>query len=177
MVREKYIKMILNIKSPNRHCEKLPSYCRILTKGDRELCNDVLQGSYLKAMYALRYKNYVFKGNFRAWMYRIVFSVFITECRHNQFVKITTNTISDEIMIPDYVTPETIYLKKEKSRTLDYLIASLGSVKSKEVFRLSLKEYCSYGSIAEQLEISPGNVRVTISRGVKKMREQVLRSA
>ena len=79
--------------------------------------------------------------------------------------------IVDEQLIND-TSPEVVFLKKEKSRELERLIAQLPELE-RLVLLLRYANDCSYVEIGDMLGIPLSDVRNKLHRAKKKLREHV----
>ncbi len=140
--------------------------------GDYYLSEDMVQEAFARIY--LRRDRYRFKGQFRAYLFKIIRNICIDHYRKHG--KRSEQQLIEN-MIDNGSTPEELTVQKETFGILNRLLQDLN-----ERYRtaLYLREYAemSYQEIAQTMGISLGQVRMLIYRGrkkLKKLAEQELR--
>ena len=146
---------------------KNPLYATILrmTKNP-QTAQDLLQEVFIKVYKQL--PKYDQKGSFKSWLYKVAINHCLDMLRKKSF---PVEEIVDEQLINDH-SPEVVFLKKEKSRELERLIAQLPELE-RLVLLLRYANECSYVEISDMLGISLSDVRNKLHRAKKKLREHV----
>ena len=146
---------------------KNPLYATILrmTKNP-QTAQDLLQEVFIKVYKQL--PKYDQKGSFKSWLYKVAINHCLDMLRKKSF---PVEEIVDEQLINDH-SPEVVFLKKEKSRELERLIAQLPELE-RLVLLLRYANECSYVEIGNMLGISLSDVRNKLHRAKKKLREHV----
>lgn len=146
---------------------KNPLYGTILrmTRNPHD-AQDLVQEAFIKTYEQL--DKYKATGSFSSWFYRVALNHCMDQFRKK---RLKQNEIDDE-QIQDHRHPEVIFLKQEKSRQLERLIAALPS-DERMIILLRYGQELSYQEISEVLDLSLSNVRNKLHRAKKKMRNHV----
>ena len=146
---------------------KNPLYATILrmTKNP-QAAQDLLQEAFIKVYKQL--PKYDQKGSFKSWLYKVAINHCLDTLRKKS---LPLEEIVDEQLIND-MSPEVVFLKKEKSRELERLIGQLPELE-RLVLLLRYANECSYVEIGDMLGISLSDVRNKLHRAKKKLREHV----
>ena len=150
---------------------KNPLYGTILrmTKNPHD-AQDLVQEAFIKVYQQLG--KYEAKGSFSSWLYRVAINHCMDEFRKKRY-KIAQVAINEEQVVnPNH--PEVIFLKKEKSRQLERLIATLPE-DERMIILLRYVNELSYDEISELIEVPLSTVRNKLHRAKKKMRDTVKR--
>ena len=134
---------------------------------DRFEAEDIMQESFLTAFTKLQ----TYKGEvaFGAWLKRIVINKSLTQLKRNN----RYNEVKMQVIVNDEIEEEPIrYSGLQASKVLE----SLSSLKEnyRLVLTLHLIEGFDYEEISAVLKITNENVRTTISRAKKKLKQVVL---
>ncbi|WP_107842062.1 RNA polymerase sigma factor [Metasolibacillus meyeri] len=148
---------------------KNPLYATILRMTrNPQLAQDLVQEAFIKVYEQLgRYEE---TGSFKSWLYRIAINHCLDELRKKQY-KIVNEELEEGQLIEEE-HPEVIFLKKERGRQLEELLAKLPE-QERLILLLRYSNELSYEEISELLHISLSDVRNKLHRSKKKMREQV----
>ncbi|WP_252504669.1 RNA polymerase sigma factor [Sporosarcina sp. Marseille-Q4943] len=140
-----------------------------MTKNPQD-AQDLVQDAFIKV-----YRNldkYDASGSFSGWLYRVA----INHCM-DEFRKKRNKTIHveiDETKVVNREHPEVVFLKKEKSRQLERLIATLPE-DERLIILLRYVNEISYEEIGEVMDVPLSTVRNKLHRAKIKMRETVKR--
>lgn len=144
---------------------KNPLYGIILrmTKNPHD-AQDLVQEAFIKVYEQL--DKYKAQGSFSSWFYKVAINHCMDQFRKKKFKQSEV----DEEKIQDHRHPEVIFLKQEKSRQLERLIATLPP-DERMIILLRYGDELSYQEISEALDLSLANVRNKLHRAKKKMRK------
>jgi RNA polymerase sigma factor (sigma-70 family) len=148
---------------------KNPLYATILrmTKNPHD-AQDLVQEAFIKVYQQLvKYDN---TGSFSSWLYRVAINHCMDEFRKKRYKMKQVEIDEGTVVNPDY--PEVIFLKKEKSRQVERLIATLPE-DERMIILLRYVNELSYQEISELVEAPLSTVRNKLHRAKKKMRETV----
>jgi|SRR5689334_1179504 len=141
--------------------DQLYNFAHWLTQ-DRAEAEDLVQETYVKALRG--FSGFQQGTNFRAWMYRILRNTFFTS---RSGLKATSTVPLDEEnddQVPATIeTPESIFIERAESETLQEAIAQL-PLASREILLLCDFEEMSYQEISQTLGIPMGTVMSRLSR-------------
>lgn len=151
------------------HKYKNPLYATILrmTRNPQD-AQDLVQEAFIKIYHQL--DKYEQKGSFSSWLYRVAINHCMDEFRKKSY-KVKSEEIN-ELHAINSNHPEIVFLKKEKQRQLERLIATLPE-EERLIILLRYVNELSYSEISESLGLSLSSVRNKLHRAKKKMREQV----
>lgn len=131
---------------------------------------DLVQEAFIKVYQQLgKYDN---KGSFSNWMYRVAINHCMDEFRKKSY-KMKVVEIKEEKLVNSH-HPEVIFLKKEKNRQLERLIADLPE-DERMIILLRYVNELSYSEISELCELPVSSVRNKLHRAKIKMRASVKR--
>lgn len=150
---------------------KNPLYATILrmTKNPQD-AQDFVQEAFIKVYERLdQYKE---TGSFSSWLYRVAINHCLDQFRKKYYQ--TTSEPVDEERIVNSQHPELVFLKKEKSRQLERLIATLPE-DERLIILLRYVNELSYDEISQLADVSVSTVRNKLHRAKKKMRATVKR--
>lgn len=131
---------------------------------------DLVQDAFIKV-----YRNldkYDANGSFSGWLYRVAINHCMDEFRKNRYS--TVQVEIDETKVVNHEHPEVVFLKKEKRRQLERLIATLPE-DERLIILLRYVNEISYEEIGEVMDVPLSTVRNKLHRAKKKMRETVKR--
>lgn len=135
-----------------------------------QIAQDLVQESFIKVYHQLgKFDN---KGSFSSWIYRVTINHCMDEFRKKSY-QMKQTEITEE-RVADSIHPEVILLKKEKSRQLERLIATLPE-DERLIILLRYVNELSYEEISDLVEVPLSGVRNKLHRAKKKMRETVNR--
>ena len=148
---------------------KTPLYGTILrmTRNPHD-AQDLVQEAFIKVYQQL--EKYNGTGSFSSWLYRVA----INHCMDGFRKKRYQQSEIDEEMVVNPNHPEVIFLKKEKNRQLERLIATLPE-DERLIILLRYMNELSYDEISEMVDIPLSTVRNKLHRAKKKMRKTVKR--
>ena len=145
---------------------------------DRELANDLVQETFMKAFSSL--KLYRSEFRFSTWLYKIAANASIDHLRKRRIralsldAPVETEDGQVGLEVPDYTHhPEEEIMRRERSITIDDAIESLPD-KYKYVIIARHQEEKSYEEIAAELKVPVGTVKSRIARGIAQLREILL---
>ena len=148
---------------------KNPLYATILRMTrNPQTAQDFVQEAFIKIYEQL--PKYNGKGSFKSWLYRVAINFCIDEFRKKSY-QIKQAELQDDQLVNES-HPEVIFLKKEQSRQLEKLIATLPELE-RMILLLRYVNELSYAEIADLLHIPLSDVRNKLHRAKKKMRNQV----
>ena len=131
---------------------------------------DLVQEAFIKVYQQLgKYDN---KGSFSKWMYRVAINHCMDEFRKKSYKMKSVEINEEKVVNPNH--PEVIFLKKEKNRQLERLIAALPE-DERMIILLRYVNELSYSEISELSELPVSSVRNKLHRAKKKMRASVKR--
>jgi RNA polymerase sigma-70 factor (ECF subfamily) len=133
----------------------------INTLKDRSLADDILQGTWVKAIEAL--PQYTNRGNFSAWLFSIAKNEMRMHWRKGGREVEYTPEVHDEIKHDEY-HEDKIFV----SQILENLPAD-----DQEIIRLRYIADLSFGEIAKILGINQINIRVRMHRILKNVRASI----
>ncbi|NEU32018.1 RNA polymerase sigma factor [bacterium LRH843] len=148
---------------------KNPLYATILrmTKHPQD-AQDLVQESFIKVYEQLG--KYDRKGSFSGWIYRVVINHCMDEFRKKRN-KMKQVEMNEELTV-NMNDPEIIFLKKEKNRHVEHLIATLPE-DERMIILLRYVQELSYDEISELIDTPVSTVRNKLHRAKKKMRDTV----
>jgi len=148
---------------------KNPLYATILrmTKNPQD-AQDLVQEAFIKVYHQLG--KYEQKGSFSSWLYRVAINHCMDEFRKKRYSMKQVEVSETTAITTNH--PEIVFLKKEKNRQLERLIATLPE-DERMIILLRYVNELSYSEISEMVDLSLTNVRNKLFRAKKKMREQV----
>lgn len=148
---------------------KNPLYATILrmTKNPQD-AQDLVQEAFIKVYSQL--EKFEQKGSFSSWLYRVAINHCMDEFRKKSYTIKKVEMDEGNTVNPNH--PEIVFLKKEKNRQLERLIATLPE-DERMIILLRYVNELGYREISEMMDISLTNVRNKLHRAKKKMREQV----
>lgn len=153
----------------NKYKNQLYATILRMTKNPQD-AQDLIQDAFIKV-----YRNldkYDRSGSFAGWLYRVSINHCMDEFRKKRFATVQVE-IDDEMSVnPNH--PELVFLKKEKSRQLERLIATLPE-DERLIILLRYVNDMSYDEIGELMEVPLSTVRNKLHRAKKKMRDTVKR--
>lgn len=148
---------------------KNPLYATILRMTrNPQTAQDFVQEAFIKIYEQL--PKYDGKGSFKSWLYRVAINFCIDEFRKKSYQMKQAELQDDQLVNESH--PEVIFLKKEQSRQLEKLIATLPELE-RMILLLRYVNELSYTEIADLLHIPLSDVRNKLHRAKKKMRNQV----
>ncbi|MBY0223673.1 sigma-70 family RNA polymerase sigma factor [Sporosarcina aquimarina] len=150
---------------------KNPLYATILrmTRNPQD-AQDFVQDAFLKVYHQLgKYKE---TGSFSSWLYRVAINHCMDEFRKKRY-RSTQVELGEEQVI-DSNHPEVVFLKKEKHRQLERLLATLPE-DERLIMLLRYANELSYDEISELTDVPLSTVRNKLHRAKKKMRDTVKR--
>lgn len=131
---------------------------------------DLVQEAFIKVYQQLGKYNQT--GSFSSWLYRVAINHCMDEFRKKRY-QIKQGEI-DEGKVANHNHPEIIFLKKEKNRQLERLIATLPE-DERMIILLRYSNELSYNEISELMDTPLSTVRNKLHRAKKKMRNTVKR--
>lgn len=150
---------------------KNPLYGTILrmTRNPHD-AQDLVQEAFIKVYQQL--EKYNGTGSFSSWLYRVAINHCMDEFRKKRY-QMKQSEIDEETVV-DQNYPEVVFLKKERSRQLERLIATLPEDERLIILLRYINEL-SYDEISEMVDIPLSTVRNKLHRAKKKMRHTVKR--
>jgi RNA polymerase sigma-70 factor (ECF subfamily) len=152
----------------NRYKNKLFAIILRMVKNPED-AKDLVQECFIKIYEQLG--KYVGNGSFSSWLYRVSINHCMDEFRKKKFQLVE---LSGEKLEDRALTPEIVYLQKEKYKQLEELLSILPS-EDRMVILLKYTQDLSYEEISDLLGLSVSSIRNKIHRGKKKMREQLVK--
>ncbi|MFC5602018.1 RNA polymerase sigma factor [Sporosarcina koreensis] len=153
----------------NKYKNQLYATILRMTKNPQD-AQDLVQDAFIKV-----YRNlgkYDASGSFSSWLYRVAINHCMDEFRKKRYSTIQVEI--DEAKVVNREHPEVVFLKKEKSRQLERLIATLPE-DERLIILLRYVNEISYEEIGEVMDVPLSTVRNKLHRAKKKMRETVKR--
>lgn len=148
---------------------KNPLYALVLRMTrNPQTAQDLVQEIFIKVYEQLG--KYDQKGSFSSWIYRVATNHCMDEFRKKSYQ--TKQVEIEDEQVVNYNHPEIVFLKKEKSRQLEKLIAMLPEDERLIILMRFVNEL-SYQEISELLTIPLSDVRNKLHRAKKKMRMTV----
>ncbi|QED46577.1 RNA polymerase sigma factor [Cytobacillus dafuensis] len=175
---EEELLWIQDVLSGNKHAYahiinkyKNPLYATILrmTRNPQD-AQDLVQEAFIKVYHQLG--KFDGNGSFSSWIYRVAINHCMDEFRKKRY-QMKQVEINEEKMVNSN-HPEVIFLKKEKNRQLERLIATLPE-DERMIILLRYANELSYNEISEIVELPLSDVRNKLHRAKKKMRDIVKR--
>lgn len=153
----------------SRYKSRVYSYIYFIVR-NKDICEDVFQETFIKAITTIKQGRYIDNGRFLAWINRIAHNLIIdyfrrtqsentSSCNHSDF-DILSTTQSPEKTIEDCMINEQIM--RDVARLVDYLPCY-----QQEVIRMRYYEDLSFKEIAEKTGVS-------INTALGRMRYAVL---
>jgi len=136
--------------------------------GQPQDAQDVAQEVFIKAYFHLG--DFSGKGKFWTWLYRIAYNQCMDEFRRRK--RRGQSVDVEEIVISDEVTPESVFMEKERLQTMHESILALPEA-YRTVVLLKHTQELSCQQISEILEIPENTVRVRLHRARTKLRESM----
>ncbi|MHC0037523.1 RNA polymerase sigma factor [Pseudoneobacillus sp. C159] len=153
----------------NKYKNQLYATILRMTKNPQD-AQDLVQESFIKVYHQLG--KYDGKGSFAGWLYRVAINHCMDEFRKKRH---QNNQVAvDDIILENPNHPEIIFLKKEKNRQLERLIAGLPE-DERMIILLKYANELSYEEISELMVVPLSTVRNKLHRAKKKLRETVKR--
>jgi RNA polymerase sigma factor (sigma-70 family) len=151
----------------NKYKNQLYATILRMTKNPQD-AQDLVQESFIKVYRELH--KYGSKGSFSGWLYRVAINHCMDEFRKKRY---QINQLAvDDVIIENPNHPEVIFLKKEKNRQLEKLIAALPE-DERMMILLKYANEQSYEEISELMAVPISTVRNKLHRAKKKLRETV----
>src|ERR1700680_2323088 len=151
--------------------DQLYNFARWLTRNTEE-AEDLVQETYVKALKG--FSSFQLGTNFRAWMYRILRTTFLTSrtgLRATMTVPLDLEEDGPEVAV-ERDTPETLLFERSNRKLLQSAVDEL-PVYFREILLLCEVEEMSYQDIAETLSIPIGTVMSRLSRARKTLRDRL----
>ncbi|MEK4487007.1 sigma-70 family RNA polymerase sigma factor [Psychrobacillus sp. FSL H8-0484] len=153
----------------NKYKNRLYGTILRMTKNPQN-AQDLVQEAFIKVYHQL--EKYDEKGSFAGWIYRLAINHCMDEFRKNSYKMKQVEINEEKVVNTNY--PEIIFLKKEKSRQLERLIATLPE-DERMIILLRYVNELSYNEISELVEVPLSDVRNKLHRAKKKMRDTIKR--
>ncbi len=151
----------------NKYKNQLYATILRMTKNPQD-AQDLVQEAFIKVYHQLG--KFDGKGSFSSWMYRVAINHCMDEFRKKRY-KMMQVEINEEKVVNSN-NPEVIFLKNEKNRQLERLIATLPE-DERLIILLRYVNDLSYIEISELVQLPLSNVRNKLHRAKKKMRDTV----
>jgi len=150
-----------------RHQAKIRALLLRLTRGNRTLCDDLTQETFLRAFRGL--SSFEGRARFTTWLHRIAYFVYLNH----------RNRVRQPAALPDefeHTAPapddELSPARSDLRRDLGVLVAGL-PVGYREVVVMHFVRHVPYRDIAEALDMPLGTVKTQLHRAKLMMREQL----
>ena len=153
----------------NKYKNQLYATILRMTKNPQD-AQDLVQEAFIKVYSQLG--KFDGNGSFSSWMYRVAINHCMDEFRKKRYQMKQVEVDEEKVINPNH--PEIIFLKKEKSRQLERLIATL-TEDERMIILLRYVNELSYDEISELVETPLSQVRNKLHRAKKKMRDTVKR--
>lgn len=150
-----------------RHQSKIRSLLLRLTRGNRTLCDDLTQETFLRAFRGLR--SFEGRARFTTWLHRIAYFVYLNH--RNRVRQPAALPEEFELTTPapeDDLSPARADLRRD----LGVLVQGL-PVGYREVIVMHFVRHVPYRDIAEALDMPLGTVKTQLHRAKLMMREQL----
>ncbi|WP_249306110.1 RNA polymerase sigma factor [Lederbergia citrea] len=151
----------------NKYKNQLYATILRMTKNPQD-AQDLAQEAFIKVYHQLG--KYDGKGLFSSWIYRVTINHCMDEFRKKRYKQVEMT--EDLLENPNH--PEVIFLKKEKNRQLERLIATLPE-DERMIILLRYVNELTYEEISELVGAPVSTVRNKLHRAKKKMRNTVKR--
>ena len=118
--------------------------------------------------------NFQFRSKFSTYVYSITFNTFVSFARESNKIKSYKNAQFREHFVSSTL-PDDEVLVRHFSKFIDETIKRKLSPKMRKIFEL--RYYCNfkYSDIAKTLDISLGNVKVSIHTARKRIKEEIIK--
>jgi RNA polymerase sigma-70 factor, ECF subfamily len=150
-----------------RHQSKIRALLLRLTRGNRTLCDDLTQETFLRAFRGLR--SFEGRARFTTWLHRIAYFVYLNH----------RNRVRQPAALPEefeHTAPapedDCSQARADLRRDLGVLVAGL-PVGYREVIVMHFVRHVPYRDIAEALDMPLGTVKTQLHRAKLMMREQL----
>lgn len=153
----------------NKYKNQLYATILRMTKNPQD-AQDLVQDAFIKVYRSL--DKYDANGSFSGWLYRVAINNCMDEFRKKRYSMTQIEIDEERVVEPNH--PELVFLKKEKSRQLERLIATLPE-DERLIILLRYVNEISYEEIGEVMDVPLSTVRNKLHRAKKKMRETVKR--
>lgn len=153
----------------NKYKNQLYATVLRMTRNPQD-AQDFVQDAFIKV-----YRNldkYKADGPFASWLYRVAINHCMDAFRKKQYSTVQVEIDEEKVVNPNH--PEIIFLKNEKSRQLERLVATLPN-DERLIILLRYVNEVTYEEISEIMDIPISTVRNKLHRAKKKMRETVKR--
>lgn len=141
----------------------------LLRVGNEMVADDVVSRVFVKAIDKL--PKYKFKGvPFSAWLYRVAFTEIANTFRKKKAEKVVTVPVEDFNHIMHENNMEEILEKEALIKVVKKAIQDLDE-KQIELLEMRFFEQRSFKEMAEILEITEGNAKVSTHRAIKKVKK------
>lgn len=127
---------------------------------------DLVQEVFIKVYERLG--QYEEKGSFKSWFYRVATNHCMDQFRKKRLV---SSEMTDNLIVNEQ-HPEVIFLKKEKERRLEKLIATLPE-DERLIILLRYRQELTYEEISDSTGYPLSTVRNKLHRAKKKMRKKM----
>lgn len=135
--------------------------------GDRDLAKDIVQDIFLK-LYEIS-ENIPEDFNVKSWLYKVARNAAIDYLRHLKVVDNNELLMAESMMYAGEVDEA---INEELASKISQAINALPE-QCRQIVYMNVMEGKKYTEIAERLNISINTVRTQISRGYRKLREQL----
>jgi RNA polymerase sigma factor (sigma-70 family) len=150
----------------NKYKNQLYATILRMTKNPQD-AQDFVQEAFIKVYHQLG--KYDGKGSFSSWIQRVAINHCLDQFRKKSF-QMTVELSEEKLENPSH--PEVIFLKKERSRQLERLVAALPE-DERMIILLRYVNELSYDEMSELLETPVSTVRNKLHRAKLKMRKNV----
>jgi RNA polymerase sigma factor (sigma-70 family) len=151
----------------NKYKNQLYATILRMTKNPQD-AQDFVQEAFIKVYHQLG--KYDGKGSFSSWVYRVAINHCLDEFRKKSYHIQKVELSEEKYENPSH--PEVIFLKKERSRQLERIVATLPE-DERMIILLRYVNELSYDEISELLDIPVTTVRNKLHRAKIKMRKNV----
>ncbi len=151
-----------------RHQGKIRALLLRLTRGNRTLCDDLTQETFLRAYRGL--EGFEGRARFTTWVHRIAYFVYLN---HRNRVR-QPASLPDEFELTAPAPEDELSVRRsDLRRDLSVLVAGLPD-RYREVIIMHFMRHVPYRDIATALDMPLGTVKTQLHRAKLMMREQMV---
>lgn len=152
-----------------RHQGKIRSLLLRLTRGNRTLCDDLTQETFLRAYRGL--SGFEGRARFTTWIHRIAYFVYLNHRNRVRQPAALPEEFDHTMPAPeDELSPDRADLRRDLTLLVDGLPSNY-----REVVVMHFMRHVPYRDIAEALDMPLGTVKTQLHRAKLMMREQLVR--
>jgi RNA polymerase sigma factor, SigM family len=157
-----------NLDELYRHFAKPLYFYLLKLSGSPHLAEDLTQETFVRATIALSVQHH---ENIRAWLLKTARNAYLDEWRKRErrkWIPFAESLLNRREMISPYGLPEDEAIKAENQKDVEQLLSYLPEIYRSTIYLREI-EGLSYSEIQKALDLTEGQVKVTLHRAKKKL--------